>query len=320
MNKYIQDWLEIIENMNNDNTYKLAWGRAIIEIAMSLKIVEENNLIRFEMIAHKMIKYYWNQIFFFNLKQSANSKKPPVLVQQVELLINQYKLLTNSSIPVWFDKAEIILKQDHDFFYQIINKSAKKLKDDVSWRFMNVNKKTLYIYHLDREKLYITLTKKQILLVKEYHFVLSQLINYKWAQLLEKYNNTPRIASKVKGISANTLKRNNLSKYKKILLKNCNFNPIDFYTGEILHENDISLDHVIPWSFMYSDDIWNLVFTSKSNNSFKSNNIPKEEVIKKLKERNQLLLNTISDPKYKNELELAIQNDYVDKFYLAIKL
>ena len=67
MNKYIQDWLEIIENMNNDNTYKLAWGRAIIEIAMSLKIVEENNLIKFEMIAYKMIKYYWNQIFFFDL-------------------------------------------------------------------------------------------------------------------------------------------------------------------------------------------------------------------------------------------------------------
>ena len=28
---YIQDWIDIIENMNNDNTYKLAWGRAIVE-------------------------------------------------------------------------------------------------------------------------------------------------------------------------------------------------------------------------------------------------------------------------------------------------
>ena len=25
MNDYIRQWLEIIENMNNDNTYKLAW-------------------------------------------------------------------------------------------------------------------------------------------------------------------------------------------------------------------------------------------------------------------------------------------------------
>ena len=25
------DWLDIIEKMNNDNTYKLAWGRALLE-------------------------------------------------------------------------------------------------------------------------------------------------------------------------------------------------------------------------------------------------------------------------------------------------
>ena len=72
--------------------------------------------------------------------------------------------------------------------------------------------------------------KQQRIDVQEYHFILSQLLNYKWAQLLERYNNAPRIASKVKGISSNTLKRNNLSKYKKLLLESCNYNPIDFYT------------------------------------------------------------------------------------------
>ena len=28
---YIKNWLTIIEQMNNDNTYKLAWGRAVVE-------------------------------------------------------------------------------------------------------------------------------------------------------------------------------------------------------------------------------------------------------------------------------------------------
>ncbi len=28
---YIKNWLTIIEQMNNDNTYKLAWGRAAVE-------------------------------------------------------------------------------------------------------------------------------------------------------------------------------------------------------------------------------------------------------------------------------------------------
>ena len=50
MNKYIQDWLDVIEYMNNDNTYKLAWGRAILENVYSLNFVEENNVITFDAI------------------------------------------------------------------------------------------------------------------------------------------------------------------------------------------------------------------------------------------------------------------------------
>lgn len=168
--------------------------------------------------------------------------------------------------------------------------------------------------------MFISFTKQQALSLKEYSFVLSQLINFKWAQLLEKFNHSPRIASKVKDISDNTIKRSSLTKYKNILLKSNNYQAIDFYTGKVLQENDISVDHVIPWSFMYSDDIWNLVLTSKSNNSSKSNIIPSQDVIESLKERNARLVKLINDSKYKDELLLAIENDYVDKFYLAMKI
>lgn len=320
MNSYIQDWLNVIENMSNDNTYKLAWGRAIIETACLIDNVEDNNIITFKTIAHKMIKYYWNQTFFFNLNQSANNNKPPILVQQVQLLINKYIELSSSTIPVWFDKAEYILEGDSAFYNKVLSKCAKTLTENVSWRFMIINKQTLPLYILDKDNLTITLTKEQIILIKEYSFVLSQLLNYKWAQLLESYNHSPKIASKVKGISDNTIKRNNLTKYKNVLLQYTNYTPIDFYTGEVLDENDISLDHVIPWSFMYSDDIWNLVITSKSNNSSKSNSVPTQEIIDKLKQRNQSLLQTITDSKYKQQLEIAISNDYVDKFYIAMKM
>ena len=139
--------------------------------------------------------------------------------------------------------------------------------------------------------MFISFTKQQVLSLKEYSFVLSQLINFKWAQLLEKFNHSPRIASKVKGISDNTIKRSSLTKYKNILLKSNN-----------------------------SDDIWNLVLTSKSNNSSKSNIIPSQGVIESLKERNVRLVKLINDSKYKDELLLAIENDYVDKFYLAMKI
>ena len=119
-------------------------------------------------------------------------------------------------------------------------------------------------------------------------------MNYRWAQLLEKFNNSPKISLKLKGISDEKIRRNNLTKFKNILLEQMKDGQIiDFYTGDILEENDISVDHVIPWSFMYSDDIWNLVITSKSMNSRKSNTIPDEKTIKRLENRNKELIKAI---------------------------
>ena len=180
---------------------------------------------------------------------------------------------------------------------------------------------TLPIYELDNGNKCLYLNNDEVDALKNYSFVLSQLLNYKWAQLLEKFNNAPRIASKVKGISESKIRRNNLKKFKDILLAQSeNGQILDFYTGDVLDDNDISVDHVIPWSFMYSDDIWNLVLTSKSYNSSKSNHIPSDYIIEKLVERNVTLLELIKDDKYKNELQNAIEQDYVHKFYIACKL
>ena len=85
LSSYINDWLNIIENMNNDNTYKLAWGRAILECLSFDDCYEEEGkrvIVTFESIAKCMVKYYWNQMFFFNLKQSP--KKVPVVCQETQ--------------------------------------------------------------------------------------------------------------------------------------------------------------------------------------------------------------------------------------------
>lgn len=320
MTEYVNLWFDIIENMRNENTYKLAWGRALLELIIELEDVNEVNTLYFEDISRKMLKYYWNQLYFFQLKQGPAKK--PVIVQETEKCIEFVSNKRQSNIPIWFDQAELYLKEDQDFYQKLIQRIAVKLTHDVSWRFKIVNGETLNIYELDKDKKVVYFSRDAILDLKEYAFVLSQLLNYKWAQLLEKFNSSPKIALKVKGISETKIRRNNLTKFKNILLRQMEDGKIiDFYTGDILEENDISLDHVIPWSFMYSDDIWNLVITSKSVNSKKSNSIPSQETIKKLENRNKDLLNIMEeDDKYYQELKLAIDNDFVQKFYLSCRL
>ena len=325
MNAYLNQWLTIIEQMNNDNTYKLAWGRAIIEcVHDDVYSINEDDfaIIEFEDIAKCMIKYYWNQSFFFNLKQSPSQKKPPVIWQETIKLINEYKRLSDSSIPVWHDQGIQILLENHPIFYnQCVNKVVKTLHQDVCWRFKYINKETLDIYKYAKElgsKIFIH--KNDIEILKDYDVIIAKLLNYKWAQLLEKFNFAPKIVNKVNGISESKLRRNSLSKYKEILLMQFKDGEIlDFYTETPLDIHDISVDHVIPWSFMYSDDIWNLVLTSKSNNSSKSNSIPSEETIEKLKERNRYLLSVL-EGKFKEDIEIAIEHGYLDKFYYECKL
>lgn len=319
MSEYIKKWISIIENMNNDNTYKLAWGRALIELITELDNIQEENVFTFYDIAKKMLKYYWNQEYFFKLKQSP--RKIPVIVQETQKCIERYQELSNSTLPIWFDKAEVVLMKDMNFYEKEVGIIARKLGDDVSWRFKNVNGSICEIYTLNKKDKCVYFTKNAILELKEYSVVIAQLLNYRWAQLLEKFNSSPRIALKVKGISDEKLRRNSLKKFRELLIEYMeNDKVVDFYTGKVLDENDISVDHVIPWSFMYSDDIWNLVLTSRSENSKKNNNIPSEEIISKLEKRNEELLGKISDSKYYSDLKIAIDNNYVRKFYLSCKL
>lgn len=48
----------------------------------------------------------------------------------------------------------------------------------------------------------------------------------------------------------------------------------DIYTGEALSTKGLSIDHFVPWSYVASDELWNLIPTSRSVNSSKSNNLP----------------------------------------------
>lgn len=311
--------------MKNENTYKLAWGRALVECIyrdLFIENLEGKAVVSLENIAKCMLKYYWNQIFFFNLKQSPTrvDNRQPYVVQYTNELIELYKEKTGSALPVWFDKAEADINASE--MNKIIKKIANVLPNDVSWRFKEINNKEIPLYEYDnRARSHdVILDKEHIILIKEYAIIISKLLNYKWSQLLEKFNYAPKSANKVNSISDSKLKRESLTKYKNELMKQFKDGvAIDFYSGEPLNDDNISVDHVIPWSFMYSDDIWNLVLTSKSHNSSKSNSIPSEEDIEKLKERNERIANLL-DSKFSIEMKEAILNRYIDKYYFECRM
>jgi 5-methylcytosine-specific restriction endonuclease McrA len=309
MNRYIQDLAFVISNCSMDNTYKMAWIRALVDHSVlnpNIKGIEFNDL------SPLIFNYYWNQTIFFKLEQGPNPYKRPKIHQIAIDAVVKYQRNYGYK-PDFFTRVAGKIEVD---FPQISN----ILKQDVCWRFSKVGGKEFKFYKLDRNKLRLTL--HQPVLLKAHADILYDLINYRWTQKLEELNSSPRISKKVRGISNEKIRRKNLSKFKEYLdLENPDRSS--FISGKPIKEEDLSIDHVIPWSYLYTDDLWNLVYVEKHHNSSKSNRLPDEDMIRRLEIRNRKLHSLLIQSGKKNnqveELSLAIEKDFVRKFWIGCK-
>ncbi|MBL12321.1 MAG: HNH endonuclease [Rhodospirillaceae bacterium] len=305
MDPYITHLTTVIRNTDMNNTYKMVWIRSIVETCVLNPFIE---IIPFDELAPKIFGYYWNQTIFFDLEQGPNLRKRPKIHQIVLEQVNRYRK-TYGLQPIFFskvgDKVEIP-----------VSKISSILKTDVCHRFQKSDE----IYDLDRDNR--TIRPHQPDLIRKYSDVLFDLINYRWTQELERFNSSPRISQKIKGTDQENIRRKSLARFHQYLDVE-NPQHICFHTGKPINRGNLSIDHVIPWSYLFSDDLWNLVYVDKSYNSSKGNRVPSENTIKRLEERNKRLLSLIhSGPKknkQKEELSLAIDKDYVRKSWVGCK-
>lgn len=323
-NNFYTIFKRIIRECNYDNTYKMAWAKALVEISIETNSSDDVVIIKLENIAEKFIKYYWNQTIFFDLVQGSNLLKPPVILQYVKALIEDYYVFAGGRKPDRFEKVEELIKYNISKAYNnCVKKVMTALKSDVSWRFTFIDGEThSEVYKYEKGNNELEILNENLKILKENSDDLFDLINYRWGLILETFNSSPRVNRKVKIIDEQDIKRNSLSKFKEYLdLENeerkC------FICGERINDDELSIDHVIPWSYLYSDDLWNLVYVHRSCNSSKSNVIPQSEEIEKLKDRNEKLAKLLGEKNKKgkvvDELNLAIEKDYVNKFWIGCK-
>lgn len=223
--------------------------------------------------------------------------------------------------PIRFEKIDFYSLGLEENYRIAVEKISIILRKDVCWRFKNLNRETYEIYNLNRKDGKVYFSKSDIILLRQYSDVLFSLINYRWAQMLEGFNYSPRISRKVRSIDEDNIRRTPLKKFHKHLdlmfddgIRRC------FYCGEKIEEDQISVDHVIPWSYMFSDDLWNLVYCHKGENSEKSNRLPSEREVARLEERNMQLLQRMKNTsKDYDQLQIAVEKGYVKKFWVAFK-
>ena len=379
---YIQQWLHNIKNCSFNNTNKIAWARATVDAIANNDYKTYDSLDAFftqkkrdydisvptKIIARNMLQYYWNQIIYFNLSQGSNVKQPPRIVQYTQSLIEHY-LSTQEGIER--QKFEHIKFKElglEEKLRNTIDRINQRIINSECWKFQEQFKSNLYILQTEKGTVPCLLfSKKQVKEIEENSTLLLHTISSRWIEILEYYNNSPRIANKVRASFEKRKGMNPLPFYKYLLLEFDDGVPVCFYCNEPIltaktvsslkeeeqdkneketvskgeeeeqqsvenlsidgsEQQDLpSLIHVIPWSLLYSDDLWNLVFCHKEELASKMYSFPTYEDIERLKNRNKRLLVALENSQYKDKkitdsLRSIVEGDIAEVYWKFLKL
>jgi hypothetical protein len=123
--------------------------------------------------------------------------------------------------------------------------------------------------------------------LEQNHKALDLLAIGSWVRFTERFTSAPRLYEKIRGLPP---KRGRLEPYRKFFLDTLGEEEC-FYCGSKLISQP-HVDHVVPWSFVFEDQVWNLVLACDGCNSVseKGSKTPEDRFIQKLIRRNETLL------------------------------
>lgn len=311
-NNFTYYFNSILTKGRKDNTYKFALARFLIEYSYSLDTEIENKIkinsyekIEFSKIAKEFLRYYWHQICKYKIRQNYNIAKPPLIVQII------YDVFGKGYIPDSFKKMnpEKISKAE-----KII---TKKCFQEVIPRFQNIPEgknisSNKIFYEYDNYSIFLRL--EAISFFKENHSLLLKAVFLEWAKFLEKINiGLPRLISKIESEES---KRSNLTQYQIVLRKH--FDKCFYCSNKLPQERTtIHVDHFIPWSYIFEDELWNLVLACAKCNIKKHSSLPQEDYILKLVKRNSEYSDKIEELR-KSVKRLEVDHDQefaIKKYY-----
>lgn len=303
----------ILTKGRKDNTYKFALARFLIEYSYKqnesdIEAKENNNemaSIKYSLIAKSFLIYYWHQICKYKIRQNYNLDKLPLIVQIIQ------KIFGKEYIPDSLDSmnTEKIEKAEKEISRQCFREVIPRFQNITEG--IRVSRHNIFYEYNENQ---INLKPQAMKYFKQNYPLLLKSILLEWAKFLEKINKgLPMLISKVEG---NIPERNSLEKMKKLL---SNYFDSCFYCNRLLSQDKhlVHVDHFIPWSYIYEDELWNLVLSCRDCNLRKHSSLPSDHHIEHLLKRDIEYFDKIELLK-KSLLRLDSENRYesaIRKYY-----
>ena len=258
----------LLRDASKSTTYKPALLKALTRNASR----DGSLVVPLLNLGEEFVRLYWDQTVIYHLRQAAVLSKEAMAV----------KLIRATAIAHSARKPADLPAKDRE---RLTSRMASLLTVNVLAAFHASKPDAMgVLYSWDRAARRVLLSPDSHAFLRENRLALELIANYHWAAYLEGCNRlAPRIIQKV---SREAARRSSLARYMALLMREGNVEC--FYCGRRdLGERGMHVDHVIPWSFLLEDPVWDLVLACQACNVQKSDWLPAYEYIEKLKRRNR---------------------------------
>lgn len=275
-----------------DNTYKFALTKIILDYCKG----NASYNIQYDYLAHEFLKHYWYQEYKYRMKQDFKTERKPEVINIL------HDVFEGKDVPADFDQ---LVKDDVQIAKEkILGRvfgHARRKTSLVVPRLQNipdggdtVEYNIFYSYDDDAQMIYLRPEAHDFF--RRNYSILSMTVIAAWAKFLERVNGPiPHLMAK---IEAPDKKRGSLYKYYKLLSK---YESCCFYCHTMLEKRYTHVDHFLPWSYLFENELWNLVLACQRCNLKKRNNVASEEFKDCLIHRNRKYSDVI------NELQLSLE-------------
>jgi len=249
-------------------TYKPALLKALARICRRT----DSLLVDLTEIGQEFAKMYWNQVVVYHLRQASSVTKEAEVIRLIRGVAADLGTRVFSDLP---DVSKANLS----------NKMAYVLTLDVLKRFHNSKPLSMAaLYRWEKGETFITLSSSSQGFIRDNSTALELIANYHWAGFLEQCNRlAPRIIQKVARDGAR--RRSTLLPYLHLLYEDGE--NACFYCGKVFDDaRRPVVDHVIPWSFLLDDPLWDLVLCCAQCNNAKSDWLPEGSFVERLIRQN----------------------------------
>ena len=281
---------------NNSQCYKFYWLGALV----NLLVQNGKKEITFEEAACEMIADAWYTVSEYHLHMGSiyEGDDSRNAIERAVKMLQEKSALSSTA-----DKEKIMaainaVKNDSDF-----RKIIKQMTDDVPFRLLSPfvpeltgndriwhsDKKIIDYYNMVNTRTplpytmqYIDAYNKTVYwnadwanMVKDNYLLILEWIRSKKIRYLQDRNpGVPGIVYKLDVVTARKL--NHVHKLWDAIMDRADV--IDIYSDTVLNGKRYDIDHFIPWSYVTTDELWNLTPAEKATNISKSNHLPDWEL------------------------------------------